>query len=169
MKALPPLLLCGWTVWLSFQGTDIISLWLITICLFFPAALLSFLLPFELKGVPLLKDRRTVKALTQGAFLLSVSALALNWPLRVAFLLSRPALEQLASEVQAGKTLHFPRKAGYFTIHSAGTEQTYPDVFYMRTSNGMILAPLTKKESQGKFNVDFLVPLGFGWVWVDDD
>jgi hypothetical protein len=110
MKALPPIVLCGWTVWLSSKGTDIISLWLLTILLYFPAALLSYLLPFELKGVPLLKDRRTVKTLMQGSFLLIVSVLALNWPLRVAFLLSRPALEQLMSEARSGKALQYPQR-----------------------------------------------------------
>jgi hypothetical protein len=39
----------------------------------------------------------------------------------------------------------------------------------MRTSNSTIFAPLSKEEAGKNINVDFLVSLGYGWVWVDDD
>jgi hypothetical protein len=44
------------------------------------------------------------------------------WPLRAAFLISRPALERLANQVAAGKSPPFPIQAGLFRIVGSATD-----------------------------------------------
>jgi hypothetical protein len=44
------------------------------------------------------------------------------WPLRAAFLISRPALERLADQVAAGKSPPFPIRAGLFRIVRSATD-----------------------------------------------
>jgi hypothetical protein len=44
------------------------------------------------------------------------------WPLRAAFLISRPALERLADQVAAGKAPPFPIRAGVFRIVGSATD-----------------------------------------------
>lgn len=47
---------------------------------------------------------------------LIASVVTMHWPLRASYLLSRPALDQLARDVQAGQPLPGPTRVGLFTI-----------------------------------------------------
>ena len=53
------------------------------------------------------------------AFCLVVSVLSLNWPMRLAFILSRPALNQAAQQLLAGDPVATPRRIGLFRIAAA--------------------------------------------------
>jgi hypothetical protein len=54
--------------------------------------------------------------------LLPMLTIGTLWPLRVAFLTSRPALERLADQIAAGKTVVFPQHAGWFQINDAAVD-----------------------------------------------
>jgi hypothetical protein len=48
--------------------------------------------------------------------LLPAITLVSCWPLRIAFLSARPALERVADQVAAGKRVTFPQQAGLFRL-----------------------------------------------------
>lgn len=50
---------------------------------------------------------------------LITSVVTIHWPLRAAYLLSRPSLDQVAEDVQAGRAFAGPAQVGLFTIHQA--------------------------------------------------
>jgi hypothetical protein len=50
------------------------------------------------------------------------------WPLRVAFLVSRPALEHLADRVAAGQALTLPVRAGVYSIVGFATDPSTGNV-----------------------------------------
>ncbi|MEL6136082.1 MAG: hypothetical protein AAFR42_01535 [Cyanobacteria bacterium J06628_6] len=53
------------------------------------------------------------------AFFLVVSVIVFNWPMRTAFLLSRPTLDQAAQQLLAGEVISTPRRMGFFRIAAA--------------------------------------------------
>jgi len=48
---------------------------------------------------------------------LPLSMILFQWPFRLVFLASRPALERLADRVEAGNPPTFPVSTGYYTVH----------------------------------------------------
>ena len=53
--------------------------------------------------------------------LLVASILFTNWPMKLSFTASRPALDRLAEQVVAGQTPALPTRAGAYIIHAVET------------------------------------------------
>jgi hypothetical protein len=49
-----------------------------------------------------------------------VSVIVTQWPVRLAFVVSRPSLECLAERIESGQVVVQPQRAGLFLIRSAG-------------------------------------------------
>ncbi|MEO1591699.1 MAG: hypothetical protein AAFU71_10455 [Cyanobacteria bacterium J06632_22] len=53
------------------------------------------------------------------ALFIVVSVVVFNWPMGIAFALSRPALNQVAQQLLAGESFSTPRRVGLFRIEAA--------------------------------------------------
>ncbi len=61
---------------------------------------------------------RLLRRLTLS-FCVVVSVVAFNWPMRAAFLVSRPTLNQVAQQLLSEKSIATPRRVGLFHISAA--------------------------------------------------
>ncbi len=113
---LPPILM----ILLSLWPADQIMLWMYggVIALF--SLTIRFLMVFYADRARLGGDWRSVRKRATLALCLVISILVLNWPMRIAFLLSRPAFNQAAQQLLAGESVPTPRRIGLF--HVAGAE-----------------------------------------------
>jgi hypothetical protein len=57
------------------------------------------------------------------------------WPLRVAFLISGPALERLADRVAAGQAPSFPARAGLYCIRGSATDPVSGNIALITDAN----------------------------------
>ncbi|MEM1241916.1 MAG: hypothetical protein AAGI45_18950 [Cyanobacteria bacterium P01_H01_bin.26] len=105
---LPPTLL----IVLALKPLEINSLRLIG--LFFSVAL-SILLWVQM-AAPVSESKKRFRQLTAVSLITVASIVAFNWPLQAAYSLSRPAFDQVAEQVESGKTLSTPRRVGWFRI-----------------------------------------------------
>jgi hypothetical protein len=82
---------------------------------------LAVALTFPLWGFARCKRQQLWPVFVAAATCLVViaSVVTLHWPLRARYILSRPALDQLAQDVRAGKVFVGPRRIGLFTIVEA--------------------------------------------------
>lgn len=112
--------------------------------------------------------RRAVVAVACIACMTSV--FLTNWPLRAAFAVSKPALERLARETEAGEHLEFPRFAGTFLIREAGL--THRGTVFLRTScipaGPDEFARCSADATEGQFNVWRQIDLG-EWQLIFED
>lgn len=105
---LPPTLL----ILLAVKPLEITSLRLIGLLF---SVLLGILLWMQI-ATPVSEAKRRFRQLTVVSLITVVSIVAFNWPLQAAYSLSRPAFEQVAEQVESGKTLSTPRRVGWFHI-----------------------------------------------------
>jgi hypothetical protein len=99
-----------------------------------------------------------------------------QWPLRLAFLATRPSLDRLADQVAAGQAVSFPRWVGPFRLAGSAVDDVSGSVGLMIDANpsgssGFVrMSPDVPPESRGPFRWDnLLVHLGWGWEYREED
>jgi hypothetical protein len=112
-------------------------------------------------------------------FALAIAPLAMmftDWPLRLAFLASRPALERLADRVEAGQALRRPEWAGRYRVVGSAIDPRTGNVGLVLSPNpagrsGFVrLVPGWPPVHHGPLsNLNFDVPLGGRWSYQDED
>jgi hypothetical protein len=98
------------------------------------------------------------------------------WPLRLAFLTARPALETLADQVAARKASSFPVRAGVFRIRGSGIDPATGSVGLMTDPNpsgptgfvrlGLRNSPIRRDPIVGSH---LYIELGWGWSYREED
>jgi hypothetical protein len=98
------------------------------------------------------------------------------WPLRVAFLAVKPALDRVADQVAAGQAGAFPQWVGPFRVARAAIDPGSGNVGLMIDPNsngptGLVrVRPGTPPDRRGPFGGDdLLVDLGWGWEYREED
>jgi hypothetical protein len=99
-----------------------------------------------------------------------------QWPLRLAFVVTRPSLDRLADQVAAGQNVSFPRWVGPFRLAGSAVDGVSGNVGLMIDANpsgpsGFVrISPGVPPESTGPFRWDnLLVHLGWGWEYREED
>jgi hypothetical protein len=90
------------------------------------------------------------------------------WPLRVAFLISRPALERLADRVSAGQAPLFPTRAGLYHIRGAATDPVTGNIALITDANPGGRAGFVRYQPgtpHGPFSSLFMV-ISLDWTWA---
>jgi hypothetical protein len=96
------------------------------------------------------------------------------WPLRLAFSMTRPALESLANQVGAGQSVGFPRWVGLFRVAGSAVDPATREVGLLIEPNpnhyaGFVRVPPGAPRSS-MFGTDLLgVHLGWGWEYREED
>jgi hypothetical protein len=98
------------------------------------------------------------------------------WPLHVAFLAAKPALDHVADQVSAGRTGGFPQWVGPFRVARAAVDPVSGNVGLMIDPNpngptGLVrVRPGVPPNRTGPFGWDdLLVDLGWGWEYREAD
>jgi len=96
------------------------------------------------------------------------------WPLRLAFLVSRPSLDLLANQVAAGQNVTFPQRAGVYWFVGSMIDPSSGNVSLMIDPNpggptGFVrMGP--QRDGAGPFSASGLgVDLGWGWEYRQED
>jgi hypothetical protein len=121
MSALPFALAALLLMWASMAGVELLGVWLLALYIPFVAAfvlgcLWRFIGPHKCKSRRARWVNGVLVAMSVAVF---VSVPTTNWPLRLAFRLSKPSLEAVAQSLRAGKTFPQPMRVGLFTIQKA--------------------------------------------------
>lgn len=90
------------------------------------------------------------------------------WPLRVAFLISRPALASLADRVAAGQSPPFPIRAGLYRIVDAVTDPTTGNIALITNPNRSGRSGFVRyqpRASHGPFSSLFM-SIDLDWTWA---
>lgn len=106
-----------------------------------------------------------------------LSMMLTPWPLRLAFLASRPAMERLANRVAAGQSLSRPEWAGLFRVVGSDIDPAKGSVGLIidadpRGRSGFVrLGPgVPEQDSYGPFyNLNFNEHLGGPWLYQNED
>lgn len=108
--------------------------------------------------------------------LLPLVTLLTFWPLRLAFLTVRPALDRLADQVAAGKAVVFPLWVGPFCVARSAVDPASGNVGLMIDPNPSGPTGLVRVRTGipanrvGPFGWDdLLVDLGWGWEYREED
>lgn len=119
---------------------------------------------------------RTVWMSVIALCLLPLVTLWTFWPLRLAFLTFRPALDRLADQVAAGQAASFPRWVGPFRVARSAVDPVSGNVGLMIDPNpngptGLVrVRPGDPPDRSGPFRWDdLLVALGWGWEYREED
>ena len=111
----PPVL----AILLSLLPADQLMLWLYGAALALCSLTLLLFVMVQAYRSPYGAYWRRLGQQTVLSFCLVVSVVALNWPMRTAFILSRPALNQAAQQLLAGESMLTPQRMGVFRIVAA--------------------------------------------------
>jgi hypothetical protein len=106
-----------------------------------------------------------------------LSMLLTHWPLRLAFLVSRPAMERLADRVAAGQRITRPELAGLFLVVGSGVDRAKGNVGLIVDADpsgrsGFVrLGPdVPEHDTYGPFyNLNFNEHLADRWFYQDED
>jgi hypothetical protein len=123
--------------------------------------------------------RRSVPAMWASviaACLLPLVTLWTLWPLHLAFITAKPALERLADQVAAGQTAGFPRWVGAFRVARAAVDPVSGNVGLMldpkpngQTGLVRVRAVIPANRNGPIRWDDLLVNLGSGWEYREED
>jgi hypothetical protein len=109
------------------------------------------------------------------AFLPLFTILSL-WPLRLGFVIARPALERLADQVAAGQTIGYPQQLGLFRIGGSRVDAASGNVGLLidwnpsRDPGFVRVRSGTPTDVRGPIiGSDLNVELGAGWSYRGDD
>jgi hypothetical protein len=98
------------------------------------------------------------------------------WPLHMAFIAARPAMERLANQVAAGKSIGFPRQVGYFKVAGCAVDPVSGTVGLMIEPNpshpaGFVRArPVSARNPNSPIlGSNLRVELEGGWSYREDD
>ena len=106
--ALPPTLL----ILLSLKPLEIVSLRFFG---FFAAVCLAAL-ALALMVVPTLRSQKRFRRQVATSFVVVISIVVFNWPLKMAYAFSQPGFDRVAEQVTAGEKIEAPRRIGWFWI-----------------------------------------------------
>ena len=98
------------------------------------------------------------------------------WPLLLGFVTARPALEHLADQVAAGRTIAYPQQVGLFRIAGSVVDHVSGNVGLLIDPNpsgytGFVrVRPGTPSNARGPIiGSDLNVDLSAGWSYRGDD
>jgi hypothetical protein len=107
---------------------------------------------------------------------LPLATMGTLWPLRLAFLVARPALERLADGAAAGQALAGPQWAGPYRLVQSAVDPASGEVALMTDPNpsgakGFVrVNPGIPWDRRGPIlGTDLDVELGWGWEYRQDD
>ena len=106
-----------------------------------------------------------------------VTMIPTRWPLRLAFIVSRPALDQLADRVAGGATLSRPEWAGLFRVVGSALDPASGNVGLIINANldgrlGLVRLPSADSShprSGPFFNLSFEEQMSVRWWYQDED
>jgi len=99
------------------------------------------------------------------------------WPLRIAFLVSKPAFDRLAFRIARGENIQWPEFAGLYRVIGSEVEPTNQNIGLVIDSNAsgrsgfvrLRLGNLEEKRRGPFFNLDYDIPMGQGWCYQVED
>lgn len=103
--ALPPTLL----ILLSLKPLEINSIRLV-------GCFAAVFLAMALMVISALQSPKRFRRQMAVSLALVASITVFNWPLRVAYIFSRPAFDQVTEQVMAGETIETPQRIGWFRV-----------------------------------------------------
>jgi hypothetical protein len=172
-RLLPTLALPVIAVAASAMACERVIVWLIVGTMLY-AYLLTALLGVQFRrGVPASRPwqisvRRMLLNVAVACCVLSV--LTTDWPLRLRFELSRPAMEALADRVQQGQSPATPAYAGLFWILAAESNRAGQPCLWTRLQPGGNTGLVRcRANTAPELNLASSLPLGDGWYLVAED
>jgi hypothetical protein len=131
------------------------------------------------RGARLQRSSSLAWLLVVASGILPLTMLLTGWPLRLAFLVSTPAMDRLADRVAAGRGVAGPEWAGLFRVVGSAVEPSNGNVGliveqapegrsgFVRLCGG----PIRPHESpRGPlYNLDFEIEMGGGWWYQSED
>lgn len=126
--------------------------------------------PAEKRPRMSLKQMLTVVA----CFALIVSVLVNDWPFRVRFAISRPAIDRLADQVERGYVLDEPRQAGLFRIRGAERRRVAAARYTCLWIDPDPAGPAgfvrcLPQEAKALFNLWSTTRMSEGWQYIVED
>lgn len=100
---------------------------------------------------------------------LIVSVATVHWPFRAAYLLSRPSLDWLAREVDAGERLVTPTRVGLFTIVQAEVRPDGIVCLWVDQNPGGKTGFVRCEPDHVPFNLWSMVSLDDHWQFISED
>jgi hypothetical protein len=96
------------------------------------------------------------------------------WPLRLAFLVSRPTLETLANQIAAGKSMTYPQRGGLFRFETSSINSSTGNIGLLIEPNPAHPTGLVRKSPRGDRSGPISssglgVDLGWGWEYRQED
>lgn len=111
-----------------------------------------------------------VKACVVAMAMWPALTLGTLWPLRVAFLVSRPSLERLADLVAAGQPVELPQRARVFQVVRIDVDPLGTVVLTMGASSLVRIRSGDAANFRGApFGTELIVNLGGGWSYREND
>jgi hypothetical protein len=106
--------------------------------------------------------------------LLPISMMGTHWPLHLAFIVSRPALDRLADRVASGETLTSPEWAGLYWIVATKNEPSNGNVALIIDDDPAGMSGFVRlTDSLSKFgpmtNLNFNESVGGRWFYQNED
>jgi hypothetical protein len=104
------------------------------------------------------------------AALLPLSMLITSWPFRLAFLVSRPALENVADRVAAGQAVTGPEWAGLFRVVGSAVDSASGNVGLITDQDPAGRSGFVRGRTGGPFfNLNIYLPLCDEWTYQCED
>ncbi|QDV36562.1 hypothetical protein [Tautonia plasticadhaerens] len=172
LAAAPIILLCAY--WLNIAGVALAVLWAI---LTVPPTIgfgIAWASEFRQEGGPGWRASVPPWTLVLASAALLISMIPTLWPLRLAFLASRPSLDRLADRVAAGETLVRPARAGLYRIVASRLEPRSGSVAlltddHLAGGSGFVRLSTRLPQHSPMSNLNFNVHLGRRWRYQDED
>lgn len=172
ITSFPMMLIAVLVALLSARGTEIVSLFFLSIIFAGFAIIIS---GFIWQRTKVHRNTQSHSALYSSiaisawlAILLSVPIT--HWPLRLNFAFSQNSLDQLAQDLKSGKKVSFPVNVGLFTINQA---LSYPNGIVCLWTNpnpaGNTSLVQCSKDTALQFNLGSITHLNDRWHFISED
>ena len=160
-------LLAALSMWLSATGIEQFSMYIVS----FGLAFIVFLLGSVWFGWCRFIGRPVFPVvLSVTVIFISLASVAVTqWPLRIAYSLSRSAFDAAAQSVRDGKELALPRRVGLFTIRKAEVSYSGIVCLWTRPAAGGNTGFVQCGRDHVPFNLWSMVKLDNGWQFISED
>lgn len=160
-------LLVALAVWLSATGIEQVAMYVVSFGLAFAIILVGSVWFGWCRFI----NRPVYPViLSTSAILALLASVALTqWPLRIAYSLSRPAFDTAAQLVREGKGLPLPQRIGFFTIQKAEVSHTDVVCLWTRPASSGNTGFVQCKRDYVPFNLWSVVKLDDGWQFIAED